>query len=107
MRLFSKDNDKTKSGDFEEEFNENIEQFGLFTAKMIYLKQVFKSLPIFINRSINGSISMFKNYLKIAYRNFSKNKFFSSINILGLSIGMAVCLVIIQYVVHEFSYDKF
>ncbi|MCP4727093.1 MAG: ABC transporter permease, partial [bacterium] len=47
------------------------------------------------------------NYLKIAYRNFSKNKFFSSINILGLSIGMAVCLVIIQYVVHEFSYDKF
>ncbi len=50
---------------------------------------------------------MFKNYLTIAYRNLLKNKVFSLINILGLAIGMAACLLILQYVSFELSYDDF
>ena len=50
---------------------------------------------------------MLKNYVKIALRNFLKNKAFSLINISGLSIGMAGCILVLLYVSHEFSYDKF
>ena len=50
---------------------------------------------------------MLRNYLKIAYRNLLKNKVFSLINILGLAIGMAACLLILQYVGFELSYDDF
>ena len=50
---------------------------------------------------------MFKNYFKTAWRNLMKNKTFSFINIAGLSIGMAACLLILQYVSFELSFDQF
>src|SRR6185503_2259857 len=50
---------------------------------------------------------MFKNYFKTAWRNIRKNKLFSFINILGLSIGIATCFIIMLYVQDELSYDKF
>jgi putative ABC transport system permease protein len=50
---------------------------------------------------------MLKNYFKIAFRSLIKNKTHSFINIVGLSIGIAVSMIIFLYVVHEFSYDKF
>jgi putative ABC transport system permease protein len=50
---------------------------------------------------------MIKNYFKIAWRNLMKNKTFSFINIAGVSIGMAACLLILQYVSFELSYDQF
>ncbi|HEY4288182.1 MAG TPA: ABC transporter permease [Puia sp.] len=50
---------------------------------------------------------MFRNYLVTAWRNLKKNKVFSFINISGLAIGMAVCLLILQYVNFELSYDQF
>ena len=50
---------------------------------------------------------MFRNYFRAAWRNLMKNKVFSFINIIGLSIGMAACLLILQYVSFELSYDQF
>jgi putative ABC transport system permease protein len=50
---------------------------------------------------------MLKNYLLVAFRNLTKNKAFSFINIVGLAIGMAACLLILQYVSFELSYDNF
>jgi len=50
---------------------------------------------------------MLKNYLKTALRNLWKNKGFSAINIFGLAIGVATCLVILLYVVDELSYDTY
>jgi len=50
---------------------------------------------------------MFKNYLKIAWRNILKNKGLFSINILGLSLGIATCLAITLFVVDELSYDRY
>jgi len=50
---------------------------------------------------------MFRNYFKIAWRNIKKQKLFSGVNILGLALGIATAVLIINYVVHEFSYDNF
>ncbi len=50
---------------------------------------------------------MIKNYFKTAFRNFWHNKVFSTINILGLSIGISVSLVLFLIVYFEFSFDKF
>jgi putative ABC transport system permease protein len=50
--------------------------------------------------------SMLKNYFLIALRNLWKNKVFSLINVVGLAVGMACCLLILLYVQRELSYDK-
>jgi len=49
--------------------------------------------------------AMFKNYLKIALRNIGRHRAYSFINIAGLAIGMAVCLLILMFVRDELSYD--
>lgn len=48
---------------------------------------------------------MLKNHLKIAFRQLSRNKVFSGINILGLSLGMALAVLIAVFIKNEFSYD--
>ncbi len=50
---------------------------------------------------------MFKNYLKTAWRNLLKNKFYSIINIVGLTIGLAVGILILLWVQDELSFDNF
>lgn len=50
---------------------------------------------------------MIKNYFKTAWRNLLKNKAFSIINLLGLSIGISVCFIIVLFVQDELSYDRF
>jgi ABC-type antimicrobial peptide transport system permease subunit len=50
---------------------------------------------------------MFRNYLKVAFRNLWKNKGFSFINIAGLAIGMASAILILLWMQNEISYDDF
>ncbi|MCP4663056.1 MAG: FtsX-like permease family protein [bacterium] len=50
---------------------------------------------------------MFKNYLKIAVRNLLKHKAYSLINIMGLAIGMACCVLILLFVRDELNFDRF
>lgn len=50
---------------------------------------------------------MIKNYLKTAWRNLVRYKVFSALNIAGLAIGLAACLLILQYVSFKLSYDQF
>ncbi|HTE29040.1 MAG TPA: ABC transporter permease [Chryseolinea sp.] len=50
---------------------------------------------------------MIRNYLTSVLRYVSRNKAFTFINVLGLAIGMMACMLITQYVMHEFSYDNF
>ncbi|MGC4021979.1 MAG: ABC transporter permease [Cyclobacteriaceae bacterium] len=50
---------------------------------------------------------MLKNYLTIALRSLRKQGFYSFINISGLAVGIAACLVIVLYVIDEFGYDKY
>ncbi len=94
-------------GDFEEQFNCIVKERGLFKAQVFYWTRILILFPAFIRNFICWSVEMFKNYLKIACRNVLKTKFCSSINIIGLAVGIAVCLLILQYVTFELSYDKF
>lgn len=50
---------------------------------------------------------MFQNYFKIAWRNILRQKGYASINIFGLAIGISACLLILQYVFFELSYENF
>ena len=50
---------------------------------------------------------MFRNYLKVAFRNLQKQKIFAFINVFGLSAGIACFSLLLLYSVHEFSFDKF
>ena len=50
---------------------------------------------------------MLKNYLQVAIRNLLRNKLYSFISVIGLSVGIASCLLIFLYVQHEVSYDRF
>ena len=50
---------------------------------------------------------MIQNYFKIAWRNLWKNRVFSTVNLLGLVIGITACLMILQYISFELSFDRF
>lgn len=51
--------------------------------------------------------NMLRNFLKIALRNIWKQRIFSTINVLGLSLGMACCFLVILYYTYETGYDRF
>ncbi|MBO9658386.1 MAG: ABC transporter permease, partial [Chitinophagaceae bacterium] len=50
---------------------------------------------------------MLKTYFKIAFRNLWKNKTFTVINLAGLTIGLTCVILMVLYIQHELSYDKF
>ena len=50
---------------------------------------------------------MLNNYVRIAFRNLAKNKFFSALNIIGLAVGMSACLTVIMIIRDQMSYDLF
>ncbi len=50
---------------------------------------------------------LFISYIKVAFRNMWKQKFYALINIIGLALGLTVCTMIGMYVADEFSYDEF
>jgi putative ABC transport system permease protein len=50
---------------------------------------------------------MFRNNLKVALRNLLRHKSYACINIIGLAVGLAICILIFQYVYAEMSYDRF
>ncbi len=94
-------------GDFAEVFQYIAEEEGRTRALGWYIAQVIKSLPAFLSNGIYFGSVMIGNYLKTATRNLYKRKFYATLNILGLAIGMAVCLLLFQYVAFETSYDAF
>ncbi len=67
------------------------------------LRAVQKSTIELANHKVS---IMVKNYIKIAFRNLSKHKFYSAVNILGLTIGVTCCLLILLFVSDELGYDK-
>lgn len=94
-------------GDLEEQFNEVAHRDGLFRARLFYWGEVAAALPGCVANFFYWSVIMFKSYLTVARRNISRHKAFSIINILGLAVGMACCLLIAIYIYTELSYDRF
>ncbi|MFC1725996.1 ABC transporter permease [candidate division KSB1 bacterium] len=94
-------------GDFEERYYVMASKNGLFFAGFYYRLQILAVIPAFIKNSIFWSFIMFGNYLKIAFRNIRKQKAYTFINIFGLSVGMAISILILLWVQDELSYDNF
>ncbi|MGD8540412.1 MAG: ABC transporter permease, partial [Candidatus Aminicenantes bacterium] len=94
-------------GDAEEEYHMILSEKGRFKADVWYVWQILKPIPFLIRMTLYWRFIMFKNYLKIAFRNIKRQKGYSFINITGLAVGMACCLFILFYVLYEFTYDTF
>ncbi|KYG72682.1 ABC transporter permease [Roseivirga echinicomitans] len=99
-------------GDAYELFYKRVETDGLKAAKRKFGWDVLRFFrPKYIKglEDINSlnNIAMFKNYFKISVRSLVRQKFFSIINISGLSLGLAACLLIMLYITNELSYDNF
>ncbi len=94
-------------GDFDEFYTRVYRKRGAVYARFWYWLQVIKSIPAFLCDTLLWSITMFKSYLVIVLRNTVKHKVYSSINILGLSIGLACSILIYLFISDELSYDRF
>lgn len=90
-----------------EEYIYIIEAKGTRTADLWYWGHMIRSLFPFVKFVVYWRIIMLKNYLKIALRNIAKHKSFSFINISGLAIGMACCMLILLWIQDELRYEKF
>jgi len=106
-RFLREDEVYEKLGDFEEAYSELLQDRGRLYAAAWYLIQIIKAIPSFVSNFYYGSITMFKNYLTAAFRNLTRNKTYSLLNILGLAVGIAAFLMISLYVLFELSYDRF
>ena len=94
-------------GDFEEGYREMAAFMGAARARRWYWGQALQSLPAFLYQSFYWGVVMLRNYLKIALRTMRKHKGYAFINVTGLAVGMACCLLILLYVQHESSYDTY
>ena len=95
------------SGDYDEMFSRMVYDYSYGRALTWYLWEMAKLIPINVMGTITWSLTMFNNYFKIAFRNLSRQKLYSFLNIAGLAIGMAATIIIVLYVKGELSYDKF
>jgi len=93
-QMISFEDQENLTGDFEELFDRISHKNGTFRALLWYIFQILKLIPSYFRNYIYWSLTMLKNYLKIAVRNIKKSKAYSFINILGLAIGMACCILI-------------
>ena len=108
LKIFYTDRRKfTHLGDFIQVYNEIYRKNGRLRAWSWYWIQTFKTLPWILSNKIYWSFVMFQNYITTALRNIFKTKGFSLINITGLAIGMAACLLIFLFVQDELSYDAY
>jgi len=110
--LCSEEHFEILQGDLFELYEYRLIKKGKTKAKLHFIKDSFDMLRPFAlkNRKRklkNNSYTMFKNYIKIGWRNIIRYKSHSTINILGLAFGLACCIIIFRYVSDEMSYDKF
>ncbi len=97
-------------GDIEEDYNKRIQNKGIRSAKFYYWLDVIRFFRPFAVRNFfktQTNNTMFRVNTKIAFRNIGKDKLYSFINITGLAIGIAACLIIFHYVRFQKSFDKF
>jgi putative ABC transport system permease protein len=98
-------------GDLDEEFDFQVQRVGLARARRDYVRNVLGFIkPFAIKRKSTSSpflMNMYKHYLTVAFRNLVRHKVFTSINVIGLALGMTCCLLIYLWVRDEKSVDNF
>jgi putative ABC transport system permease protein len=106
-RFMEKEKAEYLRADFEEVYNRTAAEKGKTPSPVWLWYQFLNTLmPILMHR-LFLSMAMLKNMLKITFRNMRKQKIYSSINIIGLVVGMVCCLLILLWIQDELSYDRF
>lgn len=95
------------TGDVEEVFHLFLKEDGYLKAALWYWYQSLASLFIYILFLLKWRALLLKNYLKIAFRSYYRNKVITAVNLIGLAVGVAAFFIIILYISYERSYDKF
>ena len=98
------------AGDLEELYAERRRNQGKIKAAFRYFIDVLdmiRPFNLFKNKQPITTFDMYRNYFKIAFRNMLKSKAYSFINVSGLAVGMAATILILLFVQHELSYDKY
>jgi putative ABC transport system permease protein len=97
------------SGDLHEAFLWRASSKGPGYAKWMYTAEVIKSIRFYNIKPIaamNHYLIMYKSYLKTGWRFLMKNKFYGTLNIMGLALGISFCWLAYLYANDEMSYDK-
>jgi putative ABC transport system permease protein len=106
-------------GDVEELYYEDVRRHDVVKAKLIYWRRVISLIfsyaiakrkrdAAYHQFSYNQfNPAMFKNYFKTATRNLAKTKFFTTLNVFGLAVGMSLSLLFVAMTVFVFRYDNF
>lgn len=98
---------QTGLDDYEELYNLILKEKGALRANVWYFRQILKSIKAFIVQSMTWHLSMFVNYLKVALRIVKRNRTYSLISTVSLTVGMAVFLLIMLYNRYELSYEDY
>lgn len=108
LKIFFSDRGRfTHVGDFTQVFNQLVGEKGPFRARIWYWVQTLSTIPWFLSINFYWSMAMIKNFLVTSLRYMFKRKGFSFINIVGLAFGIAIIILIGQFLYFEFSYDRF
>jgi hypothetical protein len=108
LNLFrDKTNHESLIGDFDEMYQLQCLNDRLVKARVWYWLQVLKALPSFIFHNLFWRCRMFKNYMKIAFRNIKNHKGYSCIHVSSLVIGITCCIFLLLWVRDELSFDRF
>jgi putative ABC transport system permease protein len=97
----------TLVGDFDELYAAELQSRGPAAARRWYWGQVARALPSYAVFTLRWSAEMFRNYLTTGFRNIRKHRGYTLINVLGLALGLAACLLVVLYARDELSYDRY
>lgn len=98
------------AGDLEEIYQRNTEEGQRFVEWMYFFQVIGLFRPSLIRSFPQIYLTqpaMFRHYFNISTRTLLRHKLYTAINILGLAVGIGVCLLIYQYIHFELSYDQF
>ncbi|MEQ9104563.1 MAG: FtsX-like permease family protein [Rhodothermales bacterium] len=93
-------------GDLDELYAAYVGSDGLQRARAWYVRQVLVSAPAFILQSLGWSSVMLKNYATLALRTLNKQKIQGFINLSGLTLGIALAVLILLFVRYEWTFDQ-
>jgi putative ABC transport system permease protein len=108
LKIFlPKGESESVAGDYEELYAEIAQAQGKSRANAWYWVQIVKSIWAGVTVYVWWSLTMLKSHLTIALRYLKRHKIYSFINISGLAIGMACCVLILLWINDEIRYDRF
>ncbi len=107
LELLIQDVANTPAGDYEEYYSALANSSGLRAARRWYLGQLLRLVPERIGARIYWNMAMWRNYLTVGRRNPLRNRVSSTINLFGLSVAIASCIVVFLFVKDFATIDHF